>query len=149
ALPVFAVRTLDEGRAQSLAQARFDTLLMTLLGMTGLVLAALGIYSVVAWLASQRRREVGVRMALGASAGAVLSMMVWHGVKPVAAGLAAGLLATLATTRILQGELFNVEPRDPILLGATALLLLVVAGIAALLPALRAARIDPSRALNE
>lgn len=145
ALPIFAVRTLDEGRAQSLAQARFNTLLMTLLGLTGLVLAALGIYSVVAWLASQRRREIGVRMALGASAGDVLSMMVWHGVKPVAAGLA----ATLATTRILQGELFNVEPRDPLLLGATVLVLLLVAGLAALLPARRAARIDPSRALNE
>ncbi len=148
-LPVFAVRTLDEGWAQSLAQARFNTLLMTLLGLTGLVLAALGIYSVVAWLASQRRREIGVRMALGASTGNVLSMMVWHGVKPVAAGLAVGLVASLVTTRILQGQLFNVEPRDPILLGATVLVLLLVAGLAALLPARRAARSDPSRALNE
>ena len=76
-------------------------------------------------------------------------MMVWHGVKPVAAGLAVGLAASLVTTRILQGQLFNVEPRDPILLGATVLVLLLVAGLAALLPARRAARIDPSRALNE
>jgi putative ABC transport system permease protein len=148
-LPVFAVRTMDEGRAQSLAQARFNTLLMTLLGLTGLVLAALGIYSVIAWLASQRRREIGVRMALGASAGNVVSMMTWHGLKPVTVGLAAGLAATLVTTRVLQGELFNVEPRDPLLLGATVLVLLLVAGLAALLPAWRAARIDPSRALHE
>ena len=70
-------------------------------------------------------------------------------VRRTIAGLAAGLAATLATTRILQGELFNVEARDPLLLGATALVLLLVAGVAAFLPARRAARIDPARALNE
>ena len=85
-LPVFAIRTVDEGLSQIMAQARFNTLLMSLLAATGLVLAALGIYSVIAWLVAQRTREIGVRMALGASKRDVIRMMSVHGLKPVIAG---------------------------------------------------------------
>ena len=89
-LPVFRFRTIDEGLRRIMAQARFNTLLMTLLAATGLVLAALGIYSVIAWLVAQRTREIGVRMALGASKRDVVRMMSLHGLKPVVIGLAAG-----------------------------------------------------------
>jgi predicted permease len=148
-LPVFRIWTLDEGLARIMAQARFNTLLMSLLAATGLALAALGIYSVIAWLAAQRTREIGVRMALGASARDVIGMMSAHGLKPVLAGLAVGFAGALATTRLLQNQLFEVGPRDPLTLAGTATVLLVVGAGAAVIPAWRATRIDPSSALRE
>jgi putative ABC transport system permease protein len=148
-LPVFAIRTLDESLGRLMAQARFNTMLMSLLGSIGLVLSALGIYSVIAWLVSQRTREIGVRMALGASKTDVVRMMSAHGLKPVAAGLAAGFGGALAATRLLQSQLFEVGPRDPLALVATAAVLLVVGAAAAALPAWRASRIDPASALRD
>jgi len=148
-LPVFAIRTMDEGLSRTMAQARFNTLLMTLLALTGLVLSALGIYSVIAWLVAQRTREIGVRMALGASASSVVAMMSAHGLKPVIAGLAIGLGGAIATTRLLQGQLFQVGPRDPIALIGTAALLFAVAAAAAAIPAWRATTIDPATALRD
>ena len=148
-LPVFAIRTMDEGLSRTMAQARFNTLLMSLLAATGLVLAALGIYSVIAWLVAQRTREIGVRMALGASAGEVVRLMAIHGLKPVVAGLLAGLAGALAATRLIQNQLFEVGPRDPATLLTTAAVLFVVAAAAAIIPAWRATGIDPSRALHD
>jgi predicted permease len=148
-LPVFRIWTLDEGLRRIMAQARFNTLLMTVLAATGLVLAAIGIYSVIAWLVAQRTREIGVRMALGASARDVIKMMSAHGLKPVVAGLAVGVIGALATTRLLQNQLFEVGPRDPLTLAGTALMLLVVGAAAAAIPAWRATTIDPSTALRE
>ena len=148
-LPVFRIWTMEEGLRRTMAQARFNTLLMSLLASTGLVLAALGIYSVIAWLVAQRTREIGVRMALGASTRDVVRMMSLHGLKPVVIGLTAGLIGAIGATRLLQNQLFEVGPRDPITLIATAALLLVVAAAAAALPAWRATTIDPSAALRE
>jgi hypothetical protein len=148
-LPVFRIWTLDEGLSRIMAQARFNTMMMSLLAATGLVLAALGIYSVIAWLVAQRTREIGVRMALGASARDVVAIMSAHGLKPVMVGLAIGVAGALATTRLLQNQLFEVGPRDPITLVATAGLLLVIGGAAAAIPAWRATRIDPSSALRD
>lgn len=148
-VPVFSVRTLDESLNRTMAQAQFNTFLMTLLAITALVLAALGIYSVIAWLVSQRAREIGVRLALGATTRDVVVMMSGHGLKPVVAGLVAGFAGALATTSLLQNQLFEVGPRDPIALAGTAALLLVVAGAAATIPAWRATTIDPSTALRD
>jgi predicted lysophospholipase L1 biosynthesis ABC-type transport system permease subunit len=148
-LPVYAVTTMDEGLRRTTAQARFNTWLMSLLGLTGLALAALGIYSVLAWLVAQRTREIGVRLALGAPSGAVIRQMVAHGLAPVAVGLAVGLVAALAAGRLLEGQLFQVSARDPLTLGAAAALLLLVATLAALLPAWRATGIDPAKALHD
>jgi putative ABC transport system permease protein len=148
-LPVFGIRTIDEGLSRTLAQARFNTWLMTLLGAIGLVLAALGIYSVIAWLVAQRTREIGVRMALGASARDVVTMMSLHGLKPVVIGLALGFAGAIGATRVLQNQLFEVGPRDPASLIGTAAVLLVVAGAAAAIPAWRATAIDPATALRE
>ncbi len=148
-LPVFRVMTMEEGLQQSLATARFNTTLMLLLGTTGLVLAALGIYGVIAWLVAQRTREIGVRMALGASAGTVVRNVTWQGLKPVASGLALGAVGSLATSRLLENQLFEVGPRDPIALTSVVGVMLLVAAFAAIVPAWRASTIDPSRALHD
>jgi predicted permease len=148
-LPVFRIWTMEEGLRRIMAQARFNTILMSLLASTGLVLAALGIYSVIAWLVAQRTREIGVRMALGASKRDVIRMMSLHGLKPVVVGLTIGFIGAIGVTRLLQNQLFEVGPRDPMTLVATAALLLVVAACAAALPAWRATTIDPSTALRE
>jgi putative ABC transport system permease protein len=148
-LPVFRVSTLEEGFRQTMAQARFNTVLMALLGGIGLVLAALGIYGVIAWLVAQRTREIGVRMALGASSGAVVRDVTVHGLTPVAIGLAIGLAGALATGRLLEGQLFQVGARDPLALASVVGLMFVVAALAAVVPAWRASTIDPARALHD
>jgi predicted permease len=148
-LPVFRIWTLDEGLRRITAQARFNTLLMTLLASTGLILSALGIYTVIAWLVTQRTREIGVRMALGASKREVIRMMSVHGLKPVIAGLAIGSTGAIAATRLLQDQLFEVGPRDPVALLSTAAILFAVAAGAAVLPAWRATAIDPATALRD
>jgi len=122
---------------------------MTLLALTGLILAALGIYSLIAWLVAQRTREIGVRMALGAAPSRVVRQVVAHGLRPFVVGLLTGVVAAMATGRLLQGQLFMVGPRDPATLMVVVAVLLVVAALAALVPARRATRIDPAQALHE
>jgi predicted permease len=148
-LPLYDVRTMDEGLRRTTAQGRFNTMLMTLLALTGLVLAALGIYSVMAWLVAQQTREIGVRMALGASSSSVVRQVVGHGLKPVAAGLVVGVAGAIAVSGVLRGQLFEVSPRDPVTLALVVIVLLAVALLAALVPARRATRIDPATALHE
>jgi putative ABC transport system permease protein len=140
---------MEDGLRETMAHARFNTSLMSLLALTGLLLAALGIYSVIAWLVAQRTREIGVRMALGASARAVILDMTTHGLKPVAVGLAAGLGGALATGKLLEGQLFEVGARDPMTLGVVVATMLAVAATAAIVPAWRASSIDPSQALHD
>ena len=148
-LPVYRIWTMEEGLRRIMAQARFNTLLMSLLASTGLILAALGIYSVIAWLVAQRTREIGVRIALGASKRDVIRMMSVHGLKPVVIGLIAGFAGAIAATRLLQNQLFQIGPRDPLTLIGTAVMLFIVAVAAAALPAWRATLIDPAAALRE
>jgi predicted permease len=148
-LPLFRIATMEEGLRQTMAQARFNTLLMLLLGVTALVLAALGVYSVIAWLVAQRTREIGVRMALGASAPSVVRDVTMHGLKPVSAGLAIGLAGALTTGKLLETQLFQVDARDPLALAAVVAVMLIVGALAAIVPAWRASAIDPSKALHE
>jgi predicted permease len=148
-VPVYRLRTMEEGLQLTMAQARFNTSLMLLLGLTGLLLAALGIYGVVSWLVAQRTREIGVRMALGASAREVVWRMTSDGLKPIAAGLAVGTVGALLSGRWLQGQLYQVGPRDPLALAAVVVVMLIVATAATVIPAWRAATIDPSRALHD
>jgi ABC-type antimicrobial peptide transport system permease subunit len=115
----------------------------------GLLLAAIGIYGVIAFLAGQRAREVGVRMALGATPTAVTRMFLGHAASWTLAGVAAGLAGSLAVTRLLASMLFEVDARDPWNLAAAPALLFAVALAAAWLPARRAARIDPVQTLRE
>jgi len=132
-----------------MAQARFNMWLMSLLGIVGLGLAALGIYSVIAWLVAQRTREIGVRMALGASRVSVVRHVAGHGLVPVMFGLVTGLAGAAGAGRLLRGQLFQVGSTDPVALGTTTLLLVGMATLAALVPAWRATGIDPASALHD
>jgi putative ABC transport system permease protein len=149
ALPVYGIGTFDEALRLSMLTTRFNTQLMSLLGLTGLLLAALGIYSVLAWLVAQRTREIGVRMALGAPAATMVRQVALHGLAPVVAGLALGTAGAMATGRVLESQLFQVGTFDPVSIGVVLLLMLVVAAAAVIVPARRAARIDPATALHE
>jgi predicted permease len=146
-LPLFDVATMDEIRVSSMASSRFNTLLLTLLGAIGLILAVVGIYGVVAYFVSQRTQEIGVRMALGATEGRVLALVVGQALRPLALGLALGLAGALAASRLLSGFLFEVSAADPVTFAGVLVVLAAAALLASWLPARRAARVDPTRAL--
>jgi len=146
--PVFAIRTMDEVVGTALAQRRFTMLLLALFAATALLLSAIGIYGVMAYFVMQRTREIGIRMALGASAPTVVRMVLGQGVRLAGAGVILGLLSALAMTRGLRTLLFAVSPHDPLTLVALSLVLTAVALLACYIPARRATRVDPLRALR-
>ena len=147
-LPLFDVRTMEERLARSLATARFNTLLLTLLGGVGLLLAATGIYGVIAYFVSQRTQEIGVRMALGATPGSVVRLVLGQALRPVAVGAAIGVAAALGASRVLSSQLFGVSRTDPLTIGAVVATLIGVALLASAVPARRAAAVDPTRAFS-
>jgi len=147
-VPLFQVRTMEQRMQTALAQARFNTLLMLLLGSIGLVLAAIGVYGVIAYFVAQRQQEIGIRMALGAKGPDVVRMVVRQGMQPVVLGIALGLAAALAASRLLTAYVHGVTTTDPLTFAAVVALLGTVALVATALPARRAVRIDPTRVLN-
>jgi putative ABC transport system permease protein len=134
--------------AQSVAQRRFNMLLLALFAGLALVLAAVGIYGVISYSVAQREREVGIRMALGAQAGDVLALIVRQGMRPALLGLLAGVLVAAAMTRFMRNLLFQVSAIDPFVFGAVAFVLTLVAALACLIPARQATRVDPAVALR-
>jgi ABC-type antimicrobial peptide transport system permease subunit len=138
-----------ERRRDRMAQERFAAALLCALGLVGLVLAGVGIYAVVAFFVSQRTREIAVRLALGARPADVVGLVVRQGLRPVVVGLLLGTAGALAAGRALQAVLFGVGTADPLTLLTVSLALLACAGLACLLPALRASRLDPARTLAE
>jgi putative ABC transport system permease protein len=147
-LPVFNVQTMQELVYGSVAQPRFRTFLISMFAGLALVLAALGLYGVVAYSVSQRTTELGIRMALGAQPGSILKLVVFRATGLAAIGLVIGIAATLAGTRVVSRFLFGVSTTDPVTLGITCLIILLVAITASLVPALRAAKVDPAIALR-
>jgi predicted permease len=147
-LPLFDVRMMSQRLSSSLATARFNTLLLTILGGVGLLLAASGIYGVIAYFVSQRTHEIGVRMALGATPGSVVRLILAQAMRPVALGAAVGIGAALAASRVLTNQLFDVSPTDPATIAAVVVTLGAVALAASAVPARRAAAIDPTKALQ-
>ncbi len=147
-LPVFGVETLDDMLAAEVASQRFNA--GALAGFAGLavLLAAVGIYGVMAYAVSQRTREMGVRMALGANAGNVLRMILGQGLRLAIVGVALGLAASFALTRLMSGLLFGVKPSDPETFFVVTCALLAVAVVACWIPAHRATRVDPVIALR-
>jgi predicted permease len=147
-LPVFDLQPLERVVSATTAGRRFNTTLLSLLGATGLVLAAIGIYGVIAFFVSQRTHEIGVRVALGATTRNIVGIVVREALGLAILGIAVGALAAFGATRVVANMLYDVAPDDPIAFGSGAAVLLLVALGAALLPARRAARVDPVRALG-
>jgi putative ABC transport system permease protein len=147
-LPEPTVQTMDQILAQIVAQPRFQAWTLSVFGAIALALAALGLYGVLACAVTQRQREIGVRMALGAQRRDVLNLIVGQGMRLVALGAALGLFGSLTLTRVLRNLLFEVKPSDPFTLAAVTLLLVLVAWLACYLPARRAANADSMAALR-
>jgi len=147
-LPVARLETLSQIVAASIAEPRFYTTLLTAFAGTALFLAALGLFGVISVGVSQRTREIGVRMALGARAGDVLRLVLREAATLAMVGIAVGLGAALVLSRTLGTLLFNLSPTDPVAFAAAPLVLLLTAVVAAMLPARRAAHIDPIEALR-
>jgi putative ABC transport system permease protein len=146
--PVDQVGTLDEVVASRLAQPRFQTVLMSSFAVVALLLAALGIYGVNAYAVTQRRNELGLRMALGASRGAVLRLVVGQGMLPTGIGIVLGVLGAAGSTAALRSILVGSDALDPIAFLGAALILAAVATLACYFPARRATRIDPAKILR-
>ena len=147
-LPIEEVQPLSEVVARSLGQRRFAMLLLGAFAGLALLLAAVGIYGVVAFLAGQRVREVGIRIALGAQRADVLALFLGESARFAGAGLAAGILLAVAATRLMKTMLFGVAPTDPLSFAAVGVVLTAVALAASLFPARRAARVSPMEALR-
>jgi putative ABC transport system permease protein len=149
AIPAPRMRTMDEIVSESVATRRFQMRVAAAFAGSALLLAALGIYGVVAYGVALRRRELGIRVALGARSGEVRRLVMWTGMRPVAIGLAAGIAAAIAAGGLLRTLLFGVSATDALTLGAVAACLTLVSMIACLAPAWSASRIEPSRVLRE
>jgi putative ABC transport system permease protein len=146
--PVFGVKPMEKVLAEASAERRFSLLLLTLFAGIALLLSAIGIYGVMAYTTTQRRHEIGIRMALGAAGRDVLGLVVVQGMRMVVIGLGIGLVGAWALSRVLTSQLFGVTPRDPLTYLSVALLLGTVALAASWIPALRATRVDPMISLR-
>jgi predicted permease len=147
-LPLFSVRTMNQVIADNAQGQQFLSLLVGSFAALALVLAAVGIYGVLSYAVTERTREIGIRMSLGASRGRVLGEVMWEGIRLAAIGLVAGMAGAFAAGRVLASFLHEVTPADPAILILTAGLLAAVALVACYLPARRAARLDPMAALR-
>ena len=142
-LPMYHVRTMEKQVNESLAQRRFSTLLLGIFAGIALALATIGIYGVMAYLVNQGTRELGIRIALGASQRNIVSLVVRQGMALAVSGVIIGLTGAFLLTRLIRGLLFGVETTDPITFAGISLLLAMIALLASYIPAQRAARIDP------
>ncbi len=147
-LPLFGERTMEEVVAGSLAQRRFAMLVVGLFGFLALLLAGIGIYGVMAYSVSQRTREIGIRVALGASRGVILRWVLGQGMTLILIGMATGLIGAFGLMRLLRSMLFGIAPTDVVTYFGLALMLGVVALIACYIPARRATKVDPLIALR-
>jgi ABC-type antimicrobial peptide transport system permease subunit len=148
AVPAPDVRLLADRLGESAARPRFQMQLLSLFGLLALILAAGGIYGLLAYAVTRRQREIGIRMALGAGRRNVLGLVISQGMRLVGTGIVLGIVAALALARLLRGLLFEVKPTDPLTLLTVILVLAVVALLACWLPARRASRVDPIIALR-
>jgi putative ABC transport system permease protein len=147
-LPLFSVASMPEQLRDSTAETRFYTMLLAALGLVGVLLAAVGIYGIIAYFVAQRMQEIGIRIALGATSRDVVMLAALHGMRPVLIGVLLGVVAAWGATRLLQSVLHGVTSTDPATFIAVVVVLVAVALVASLIPARRATRVDPTRALQ-
>ena len=147
--PVIDVFSMNEFIANSLSPQRSNMLLLAAFAGLALVLTAVGIYSVLSYAVRRRVREIGIRMALGASHSDVLKMVVTDGLKPILLGVAIGLAAALALGRVVSSLIYGVRPTDPLTFSTVAVLLVAVGVLATVVPAYRATRVEPIRTLRD
>jgi ABC-type antimicrobial peptide transport system permease subunit len=143
------METMPQRLQQITQRPRFNAVMLTLFAGMGLVLAAIGLFGVMSFLVAQRTREIGVRMALGATPGDVLWSTIKESGRWTAAGLIAGVIGSIIAARLLRSLLFQVEPGDPRVIAGAVLVLCAVAALATLGPARRAARLDPMTTLRQ
>jgi putative ABC transport system permease protein len=146
--PVGHIRTMEEAMVRSMARERFRMLLLTIFGAAALVLAAIGIYGMMAYSVQQRTQEMGIRMAVGAAPSTIRKLMIWHGMRPAIIGVALGIAAAFGFTRLIASFLFGVKFWDPAVFFSASLILTAVTLLAVWLPAMRAAKVEPMRALR-
>jgi predicted permease len=147
-LPLASIQTLEEIQTASMTQTSFTLVMLGLAAGVALLLGVVGIYGVVSYVAAQRTREIGIRIALGAQLGDVRKLFLRHGLWLTAAGIALGIVLALVLTRMISAYLFGVGPMDPLTYAAVAVVLAAISLLATYLPARRAARIDPNVALR-
>ncbi|MEM6792908.1 MAG: ABC transporter permease [Acidobacteriota bacterium] len=148
-LPLYEVRTMEEHMGIALLPARLGGVVLGLFGLLGLLLTAVGIYGVFAYSVVQRRRELGIRVALGAGRSRVEGLVLKEGLRLAATGLAIGLAGAAGAAQLLRGMLYSIRPIDPAVFATVSLILMALAALAVYLPARRASRMDPIRALAE
>ncbi len=140
--------TLEQALANSIAPRRFDLLLLGAFAASAVLLALIGIYGVMSYAVAQRTREIGLRMAIGARPGEILSMILKDAIAVTAGGIMVGAIAALALTRLMTALLYNVRPNDPVIFAAVVIGLGATCLAASWIPALRAARVEPVQALR-
>jgi len=148
-LPIVKMRSMDQVFADAASRPRFLAELLAIFAGLALALAAIGTYGILSYSVSERTREIGIHMALGATRGSVLGMILGQGLRLTIIGLVTGLIASFGLTRLLQAQLFNVKPTDPATLTGVAVFIAIVAFIACFVPAQRATRVDPMVTLRE
>jgi putative ABC transport system permease protein len=148
-LPLSNVQTMDEVVSQSVAPRRFNMFLITIFASVALLLALVGVYGVLAYSVGRRTAEIGLRVALGATPGKILGLIVGQGMRPIFIGIGVGLAGALALSRFVSSLLFGVKPVDPVTYGAVTLLVIAAALLSCYVPALRALRVDPVSALRQ
>jgi ABC-type antimicrobial peptide transport system permease subunit len=147
-LPVSGVMTLEETLALSALSSQFDSFIVLGFAVIALILAAVGLYGILAYLVAQQTSEIGIRLALGARRAQVLRKILFDGIRPALFGLGAGLLISAGLARLIQSILYETEPLDPTVFAAVTIVLLAVSAGACFAPAWRAARLDPMQALR-
>jgi FtsX-like permease family len=147
-LPIASPRTMHDMYSRSLARTSFTLVMLAIAGAMALLLGLVGIYGVIAYAVSQRRREIGIRLALGAEPAGLKRMFVRHGVTLATVGVGIGLPTAAALVRLMKSLLFGISPLDPLAFATAPAVLVFAAAVASLLPAQRAARVDPVEALK-
>jgi putative ABC transport system permease protein len=148
-LPLYGLLSMDDVLAGSLDQRRFRMILLGIFAGAALLLTTVGLYGVISFSVSQRTREIGIRMALGATRDTVVGLVVRQGLSRVFLGLVLGALGSLALTKVIASQVFGISVTDPVTYGVSFLVLAAVALIACVAPAVRAARVDPAMAVRD